>query len=136
MSREDYCSKINEALISFDTKGAISSCAPHGNGHINDTFLVKTDYEGGEKKYILQRINHLIFKDPESLMENIKKVTGHLKKAILKDGGDIKRETLNIIATKDGKACFKDSAGCYWRMYDFIEDAICLDKPDSSKVFY
>ncbi|MCR4777721.1 MAG: aminoglycoside phosphotransferase family protein [Lachnospiraceae bacterium] len=136
MGREEYCSKIDEALRAFDIEGEELSCVPFGNGHINDTFLVITKHEGKEKKYILQRINHEIFKDPAALMENIKKVTDHLKWAILNDGGDIKRETLNIIPTKEGGAFYKDSIGSYWRMYDYIEDAICLDKPDCSKVFY
>ena len=69
----------------------------YGNGHINNTYLVKPD------KYILQKINTNIFCDPDSLMENIVQVTEFLKDKIAKDNGDTKRETLTVVKTSDDK---------------------------------
>ena len=40
-----------------------SYCAPYGNGHINDTFLVVVG-----KRYIMQRMNTAIFTKPVELM--------------------------------------------------------------------
>ena len=60
----------------------------YGNGHINDTYIVDD-----EPKYILQRINHAIFKNPEQVMSNILGVTEFLRKKIIAEGGDPERET-------------------------------------------
>ena len=63
-----------QALEAFDLGGAVISAEAYGNGHINDTFLVKTP----GRDYILQRINTDIFTDPDGLMANISAVTAHL----------------------------------------------------------
>jgi hypothetical protein len=116
----EYCEKEN-----------VESVTRHGNGHINDTFLVKLK-EGTHKKLILQRINHEIFKDPEGLMENILKVTEHLRKK----ARDPYRETLTVVKTRDNKPFYKDPQGNYWRMYLYIENAICLEKVETPEEFY
>ena len=46
----------------------------YGNGHINDTYVLE------DGKYILQRINTNIFKNPDELMENIENVTEFLNR--------------------------------------------------------
>ncbi len=117
-------------------EGDLLSCEKYGNGHINDTFLVRVMDKKAEKKYILQRMNGDVFKDPEKLMENIVLVTDHLRAMIEKRGGDPKRETLNPIRTKDGNCFYKDSLGSYWRVYTFITDAISLDQVRSPEDFY
>lgn len=104
----------------------------YGNGHINDTFLVETDAEN----YILQRINHEVFKNPEGLMRNIYGVTEFLKKKLLERGGDPKRETLNLILTVDGAVYYRDEDGNYWRTYRFIEDTESYDIIRDKMDFY
>ena len=89
--------------------------APYGNGHINDTYCV------GAPRYILQRINTNIFKDPEGLMENIENVTAFLRKKIEAEGGNPDRETLTVIKTIDGKNYYKYDDNNVFRMYIFIE---------------
>ncbi|WP_426348375.1 phosphotransferase enzyme family protein [Alloiococcus sp. CFN-8] len=110
------------ANFSFD--GDIISIEGYGDGHINDTYLVKTKAsEGKELKYILQRINHNIFKDPEGLMNNLSLVTSYLKEKIIERGGDEYRETLNLVPTNEGKSFYVSPEGDYWRSYIFIEGA-------------
>jgi len=72
---------LENVFIQFDAEGKYREATPFGNGHINDTYLVSSsDDEGNNYKYILQRINHQIFKNPEQVMENIVGVTSFLKK--------------------------------------------------------
>ena len=66
-----------EIADQFQLQGRAVDAQPHGGGHINDTFLVKTDTGS---QYILQRINTGIFKDVDALMNNILLVTDFLKK--------------------------------------------------------
>ncbi len=133
MTREELCSKIDSAKEAFDFGAKIVSCERYGSGHINDTFLAVCD-DG--KRYILQRMNHEIFTQPEELMENIESVTSFIKAKIEANGGDAMRETLNVIKTKDGKPYYKDEIGCYWRVYYFIEDATSFDQVKDKEDFY
>lgn len=137
LDREYACSKKQEAVAAFNLEGDAFYCELYGNGHINDTFLVKCKTDSGtENKYILQRMNHEIFKKPDELIENISGVTRHLRKKISEKNGDVTRETLNLVDTKDGKVMFKDSIGCYWRAYNFIGDATCYDLAENAEQFY
>lgn len=133
MTREEYCAKIQEAVAAFLGNAEIAKCEKYGNGHINDTFLVET---AASEKYILQRMNHEIFTNPEKLIENVELVTGFLKQQIQKKGGNAKRETLNLVETTEGKHYFVDSIGSYWRMYLFIDDATSFEQVNKAEDFY
>lgn len=136
MTREELCQKKEVALSQFKTEGEVVKCEKYGNGHINDTFLMECETSKGIKRYILQRINHEIFKQPEALMENIERVTAFIAKEVTKNGGDATRETLNIVKTKDDKDFYRDEIGCYWRVYDFVEDTVSYDSVKRPDDFY
>ena len=62
----DECLKFTtEALEAIDFDGDIVNVKSFGSGIINDTFLVVCKNNNKEEKYILQKINHLIFKNVE-----------------------------------------------------------------------
>ena len=129
--------RIDEVAARFRTKGAAAEHAPYGNGHINDTFLVVCGTQEGERRrYILQKMNHSIFKMPQQLMENVVNVTEYLREMIARRGGDPDRETLNVVKTKDGSNYYLDDEGNYWRMFLFVEQTVCLEKVESAKDFY
>lgn len=134
---ERHIEGLKEALQAFQLEGAVKESNPYGSGHINDTFLVKTQlHNGQEKSYILQRMNREIFTEPEKLMENISSVTTFLRGKIEKLGGNPDRETLNVIQTKQQHNYFIDSYGEYWRVYHFIEDATSYDVVEKPEDFY
>lgn len=111
-------------ISNFKFTGNFFDAVPYGFGHINDTYAVTfTNSDGSKYRYILQRINSSIFRSPEKLMDNIEKVTRHIKKKLSAKGEDFSRKTLNIIYTSDGKSFLKDAEERYWRSYDFIEGA-------------
>ena len=119
-----------EALAAYFTE-APSYCAPYGNGHINDTFLVVVG-----KRYIMQRMNTSIFKKPVELMANIVGVTEHIRSKARAAGGDVERASLVVVQTLDGKDFFCDSNGCYWRVYDFCERTITRERVENANDFY
>ncbi len=123
---------IENIVTKFNVEGNFISGEPYGSGHINDTRLVVTD----KKRYIFQRINKNVFKDPASLMDNFQKVTAYLADMIAKEGGDPTRETLNVIKTVDGKNCYIDENGEYWRALIFVEDSMSFDKVERPEQFY
>ncbi len=98
-------------------------CQRYGNGHINDTYVVKAQKE----RYILQRINHIIFSNVEGLMRNQELVIKHIASRLKQDKEYDKRLLLNLIFTKDGKS-FLIFEGNYYRLYEFIEGGECLEQ--------
>lgn len=132
-----YCAKIDEAIAHMQFTGTLLKKKSLSTGHINDTFEVAfRQKDGGKRRYILQRINHHVFHEPEAVMKNIWGVTQHLRKKILEEGGDLSREMLNVIPSVDNKCYYKDSNGYMWRAFDFIEDSVCLDTVEEPNQFY
>ena len=133
---EVWCGR-SEALSAFQLDGAVVSAVRYGSGHINDTFLVRTQKaDGAYGRVILQRMNTNIFTKPVELMENILGVTSFLRERIARNGGQPDRETLTVIPTKEGNSYFVDSEGNYWRAYIFIEGARTYDQVESVDDFY
>lgn len=125
----------------FDIKGEICELEPYGSGHINDTFRLKCQLADGKaKRYILQKMNDDIFKNPSELMENVMNVTSFLREKIIAAGGDPERETLNVIPTTGGRNYLEDvkqdGSRDYWRMYIFIENATSFDEVKEPEDFY
>ncbi|MBQ1263331.1 MAG: aminoglycoside phosphotransferase family protein [Oscillospiraceae bacterium] len=126
----------SEIFPKFDTKGKVTDLCRYGNGHINDTFLVTTDFEGVIRRFILQRVNKEIFKKPDEVIENIVKVTDFFRAKLREAGEDYKRGAITVIKTVDGKGFYVDAEGDYWRMYIYIEDSLALDLPETQEDFY
>ena len=104
---------------------------PYGSGHINDTYCAIFEQGASRARYIIQRINHLIFKNPVALMENIQRVTSHIGK---KCAGlaDADRRVLTLVPAHDGKSYHRDADGNYWRVYLFIERAKTYDAVETT----
>lgn len=118
----------------FDIKGDITSIEPYGNGHINVTYLVKTDFNSNEGKYILQKINTNVFPRVDELMQNIANVTAYMRKIVLERGGNPDREVMTVVPKKDGSSYHIDESGAY-RVYLFIDNTTALQIVDNASVF-
>lgn len=123
--------EISEAFASFARKGEIVKVEQITAGLINATYLVSTD--AGEK-YILQKINTFVFKDPDGLMHNIVGVTKHLSKKIAEAGGNPERETLSFVSCGEGKYYYRDTEGGAWRMYVYVDDAHTYNKAENADI--
>ncbi len=119
---------MEEAVFHFLLDGKPVSCRRYGCGHINRTYLVKTD---AERRYIFQRINSLVFPDIKGLMENIAAVTGFLAARVEEPRG-----SLRLVPALDGAWVWVDGEGESWRVYDFIEDSLCLQQPERPEDLY
>lgn len=126
-----------KVAMQFALEGELKELSVFGNGHINDTLRATCELaDGRTKRYIVQRMNDGIFKNPDELMENVMNVTSFLRKKIIAAGGDPDRETLNVIPTKDGRNYLTDENGDFWRCYIFIEDATSFDQVEKPEDFY
>lgn len=118
--------KLTNILTQF---GIDSDVMPYGNGHINDT------YSCGSPRYILQRINTDVFKDPDGLMENIQKVTDHLKKKTEIEGGDPMRETLTKVPTVSGERYYRLGDDAFQGYY-FINNTKTIENDKTYEDIY
>ena len=119
---------MEQVLDLFRLNGRPVSCDPYGEGHINLTFLAVTDTG---KRYILQRLSRAAFHDIPGLMGNVAAVTEFLAAR-----SPDPRSSLHLIPTLDGRSFCRDSEGEFWRVYDFVEDSLCLQTPETPEDFY
>jgi hypothetical protein len=115
----------------FQVEGEFSGAEPYGSGHINDTYLISTKQH--KPDYILQRVNHSIFKNVPMLMDNIVRVTDHVRHKLSQmPGHDAARETLTVIRAEDNKPYYQDAEGNFWRLYIFIDQCQTYDVVNSA----
>jgi len=126
---------LERIIVQFETEGKVQAYAPFGNGHIHDSYKVST--EGNGPDYLLQRINTQVFQRVPEMMENIERVTQHMRNKLRKESdADIYREALTVIPTFRGHTYYIDETESYWRMYRFIEGTVSMDKPQSAEQVY
>jgi hypothetical protein len=119
----------------FQTKGELLDVSPITAGHINDTFVIAT---GGahRTRYVLQRINHAVFGDPPRMMANIARVTHHIRTRVATTRPNTVSRQLTLVSTQNGQSYYRDPGGRFWRLYNFIEEAVTYDTPRSEGVAY
>lgn len=124
--------KLFRICEGFLPGGTIEKIVPLGIGNINDSFLAE-----GKEKYVLQRINRDVFRDPSGVMQNIQLVCAHLEEKIRKEGGDPFRESLQFIQNrKDGTLMYTDEGGEAWRMYRYVDDVVTLQSISAPEEAY
>ncbi|MCG6186706.1 phosphotransferase enzyme family protein [Maribellus maritimus] len=117
-----------EIASQFSINGTVENIEPFGNGHINDTFRISIK-ETGLSDYILQRKNHYVFKDIAGMMENIIRVTDHIRKKLeLRGVGETDKKVITHIQTKTGEYFSKDVEGNYWAVFLFVEGSQSVEK--------
>lgn len=121
----------------FDMRADFVSSQVYGSGHINDTYCAWFDQSGLRLRYVVQRINHNVFKQPIQLMENVERVTKHALATLRASGNrEAYRRTLTCIPALDGKPYATDSAGNVWRIYPFVERARGYDELETNEQAY
>jgi Ser/Thr protein kinase RdoA (MazF antagonist) len=110
------------AATQFQFHGEVAEIAPHGNGHINDTYRVECHGAGAPMRYVLQHINRNVFRNPAAVMQNIERVTAHLGAQAAREP-DAARRVLKLIPAQDGRNWHVDAEGGTWRAFQFIDGA-------------
>lgn len=105
---------LKQACEAFFGGGRLRS-APLGSGNINDTWLVTA----GEKRTVLQRLNSSIFKNPEHVIENFRRVTEHINGHVR--AGNVDFVCPDLVWTRKGQPAYCDSGGQWWRAQTYID---------------
>ncbi len=108
------------------------------NGHINTTYRACYRSEDGqEDRYILQRINDYVFKDPAQVMRNVEKVTRHITWKLLRRRRDAAGQTLNLFPARGGRNYIVlPEEGGMWRCYNNIEGTHTYDVVENTRQAY
>ncbi|MBV8388246.1 MAG: aminoglycoside phosphotransferase family protein [Mucilaginibacter sp.] len=128
--------RLYNLIAAFKIDANIASVVPFGSGHINDTYRIKNSDPDGID-YLLQRINHHVFKNVPALMQNLLYVTEHLKEKLTEiPDSDLEKEVMTIVETRNGKPYFQDGDGNYWRVFHFLKDTRSYDQVTTEQQAY
>jgi hypothetical protein len=114
--------QLQEISKKFQIYGEILHAETLKIGHINETYSATYSQGGTRVRYIHQKINRNIFKQPEKVMDNVTRVTTHLRKKLeAQNVRDLTRRSLVVIPTRDGRSFFTNGDEGVWRTFLFIE---------------
>ncbi len=120
-------SDLNAILTHFSVAEKEYTFNPLTDGYINDTFLV---FEDGLPHYILQRVNHNVFKNIAGIMNNIKHALRYL------EAPDYSKITL--VKTKAGKEYLElqNQASDFWRIMTYIDNSTAHNTTTDPKIAF
>lgn len=130
---------IRDIAGRFCLEGEFADARLYGSGHIHDTYRVEVVKAARPVSYIFQQVNQSVFHDPPGVMENIVRVTSHIRQKLEQQGkseAEISREVLTVVPGHDGGSFYRDPQGNYWRSYEFISDAATYDELESPDMAY
>lgn len=128
---QDIWNKLRQVIAAYDVPGALVDYKQCVNGHINETYQVFLADNGAHDRFVLQKINHYVFKDPVLVMRNIAEIARHLQGKERADECDI----ITFLANKEGKN-YTVVDGEYWRLCEYVEDSVSFDFAEDSQVLY
>ncbi len=114
--------QLQEISKKFQIYGEILHAETLKIGHINETYTATYDQGGTRVRYIHQKINQNVFRNPSGVMKNVMRVTTHIRKKQEQLGvRDVTRRSLIVIPTRDGKSYYQNGGGEVWRTFVFVE---------------
>ena len=104
---------LREALGALLPDHAFECAAPLGRGHIHQTYRVRCrDRDGGPAEFVVQRVNHHVFRDPEGLARNLERVTAHLwSRQRARGAADPERRCLRPVRSPSGRTLERSADG-------------------------
>jgi len=129
--------QLQEISRQFQIYGEILHAETCKIGHINETYSATYDQGGMRVRYIHQKINRSVFKDPPAVMRNLVRVSAHLRRRL--EGralSQITRRCLTVVPTRSGDSYYVDKAGEFWRTFVFIEGVQTLEAVQSAAQAY
>ena len=113
----------DEILSNFAVPTTSYDFQPINNGLINDTYLVLSN---SKAVYILQRINHNVFKNIEGVMQNIDAALRLLQSDTYSHIALVKTKTDKTYHTENG----------YWRLMSFIDESTTYNTTTNTKIAF
>ncbi len=129
--------QLREISRQFQIYGEILHAETLKIGHINETYTATYDQGGTRVRYIHQKINRNVFKNPAGVMKNVMRVTTHIRKKQEKSySRDVTRRSLIVIPTRDGNSFFENGGNEVWRTFVFVEGVETFESVQSPEQAY
>ena len=113
---------LRDIGAAFHLAGEPSAAAEISMGHINRTYRVyyPDDTENGTDSWLFQCMNTFVFRKPEQLMENIDRVTAHIREK------QPERPVLRFLFAGEGSAekNYLIRNGEFWRVSNYISSVV------------
>ncbi len=114
--------QLQDISKKFQIYGEILHAETLKIGHINETYTATYDQGGTRVRYIHQKINRNVFKNPVGVMKNVMRVTTHIRKKLeARNVRDLTRRSLVVIPTRDGQSFYENGGNEVWRTFVFVE---------------
>ncbi|MBE6558667.1 MAG: aminoglycoside phosphotransferase family protein [Ruminococcaceae bacterium] len=126
---------IKSVAAHFSFGGTLANIKELTAGNINVTYRLTYTEDGLPHQYIIQRINTNAFKDPVSLMDNVGKVTAHIRASYQAEGINPDRRVLTFVPSDNGTLLYTDPEGGAWRAYHYVDGVTAYDQIESADLF-
>ncbi len=123
MSKFDF----GNILQAFGIEADSCTIREFKRGHINDSFVLELPED---RRYFLQRINHHVFRDPESLIQNMAKVNAAMQRHF----GTENNPYPELVPSDDNKHFHKDPGRNFWRMTAFVPGSRSFNIAENAEV--
>ncbi len=120
---------FEELAKMFCLEGEIKSISPVNHGNINGTYDVVMVHEGEEHRYIFQKINMFVFKNPKRIMSNIEKITKYIGEKLEAEGKS-RDQVMHFAHRANGKNYFVDDQG-FWRISEYVPNSVTYNECDN-----
>ena len=129
--------QLKEISKKFQIYGEILHAETFKIGHINETYSATYSQGGTRVRYIHQKINKNVFRNPGAVMRNVTRVTTHiLKKLEAQNVRHLTRRCLIVIPTRDDRSFYQNDDGEVWRTFVFIEGVETFEAVQSPEQAY
>lgn len=126
--------KLKSVFGQFETDDEFYRYKELASGHINDTYLIETK---SKFSYVLQRINHGVFKNVPGLVENKVSISLHIREKLKQlSKEELNRRVLTFINTKKGSSYYREEEGNYWNLMHFIDDSLTFETVKDAEIAY
>lgn len=125
---------LKSIINTFEIQSEFESFQELNSGHINDTFLIKTNKK---PQYVLQKINRTVFPKSKELIENKICVSKHLQQKLKHlTQQEIQQKVLCFVKAKEGAFFYEDVDGNLWNTSIFIEDSVTFLKAENAQIAF
>lgn len=112
----------------FNIPGEILTIDMIGNGNINQTYDVVITHKGKETRYVFQKVNIFVFKNPKMIMKNIEQITAHIADK-LELMGKSRDCVMHFMYTSSGKNYYLEDQG-FWRVSEYVPNTVTYNTCD------
>ncbi|MDD6095243.1 MAG: aminoglycoside phosphotransferase family protein [Clostridia bacterium] len=111
----------------FRLPGTVYSFRLITNGNINTTYKVTYKQGKSVKSYLFQRVNTYVFKEPSEIMENIDRVTRHIREK------NPDKVSLHFHHIDTGENYYTDRSASFWRVTNYV-DAVTYNTAEDLRI--